>query len=218
MQKSTFAAIGVVTLLGLTACSSDSKLSISQSDQSKTTIGTGASGPDTSESSGSGATDATTGTSTGSGSSTGSGNTIPGLPGVTLPDLTGLSIPDLTGLSIPDLTGLSIPDEGSAPGASAACASYLSAFGGALAGQSDAVDGVSQVFAGLVGHVPANIEAAVKELSKDFAALQTIYAKYGDDLSKISTDPDFVKLFASSDFSTASSTFSTWVDAGCPKS
>lgn len=173
MKKSLFVAVGVVSLLGLGACSSDSNsLSVKESNAGGTATSVAGSATDeTATDSGTDGSDASAGT-------------------------------------IPDLSGV--------PGLAGECSTYLSAFAGAISGQDGDLGSLSSLFDSLDGKVPADLQSAVKVLSKDFAKLQTLYAKYDNDFSKAASDPAFATLFSNSEFTEASAKFNAWISAGCP--
>lgn len=178
MKKSILIVVGVVSLLGITACSNDST-SVKQSDSTSATTSVGGDATGTSDS-------ASTDTASESG-----GGTVG-------------STPDLSGASIPAGLG--------------ACGTYLSAFAGAVSGQDADLGNISNLFDALNGKVPADLNKAVKVLSTYFAKLQKLYTKYGNDFSKIGTDPEFTTLISDPAFADASAKFSTWIEAGCPMS
>lgn len=169
MKKSLLVAVGVVTLLGVSACSSDSN-SLSVKESNSAGASTSVAGSSTDE------------TATGSG----------GASAATIPDLSGV------------------------PGLAGECSTYLSAFAGAISGQDGDLGSLSSLFDSLDGKVPDDLQSAVQVLSKDFAELQTIYAKYDNDFSKAASDPAFATLFSNSEFTEASAKFNAWISAGCP--
>ena len=174
MKKSILVAIGVVSLLGITACSDDSK-SVKQADPASAAT----SGGDTADS----ASDSGSSDTSADGGDAG---------------------------SVPDLSGATIP------GGLGACTTYLSAFAGAVSGQDADLGNISNLFDALAGKVPAELNAAVKTLSTYFVKLQQLYTKYGNDFSKIGTDPEFAALISDPSFADASTKFNAWISAGCP--
>jgi hypothetical protein len=206
MKAAAILSIGLASVLGFAACSSEKKIA---DPTDETSVGEESASTTADSSDSTDSTDAT------DESSDDTELTLPG--GVTIPDV---SIPDVTlpdGATIPDGTipDVSIDPDDLPANFSEECREYIQAFASAFSGQQAGLEGVAGAFDELGDVVPDDLQDDVEILAEGFTDLQALYEKYDYDYTKILTDPAAQQLFSDTEFTEASANVNTWLEEEC---
>jgi len=221
-SRTTIAIAALAGLLALSACgSSDSGVSVQQSETGAPAGSGPAGGSDETTSAEPTDDTAPENTSTDDTSADDTDDTDLSIPDFSLPDISipDFSIPDI---SIPDIS-IDFSDLTVPPGLSDECAKLYTEFTGAfatiMAGGDDAEQAADDLADNLADALPPELHDDAEVVANAFHDIATVMAKYHGDMSQVLQDPDATAAFDeldSPEVTQASDNISAYLEKTCP--